>query len=153
MVAVLPFSLPWPWISEYPFERIFLVRFPLPCRVFCTLDITMHLKATYRLLYLSFAILQLSWLSSADITTCYTPNGTSFGADNAKICNSLDGTVSMCCAQADDCLNNGLCKVAGDESLGIIDSYWRDMCSLSSWPEIGCLKACEVREYNFFSYV
>ncbi|KAJ5267474.1 hypothetical protein N7478_003811 [Penicillium angulare] len=100
-------------------------------------------KAKPHLGFILYLALQLPSLSMADIVTCYTPNGTSFDAENAKICNSLDGTVSMCCAQSDECLNNGLCKIKGDESSGTIDTYWRDMCSLSSWPDIGCLKVCE----------
>ncbi|OJJ01398.1 hypothetical protein ASPVEDRAFT_82924 [Aspergillus versicolor CBS 583.65] len=88
---------------------------------------------------LFLAVLGASHLlaASADDVTCYKLDGTSRTVDGTKVCNSLDGAVSMCCASSDTCLNNGLCKTAGDSV-----SYWRDMCSISSWPEVGCLKIC-----------
>jgi hypothetical protein len=85
--------------------------------------------------------------ASADDVTCYKLDGTSRTVDGTKVCNSLDGAVSMCCASSDTCLNNGLCKTAGDSV-----SYWRDMCSISSWPEVGCLKTCTVCRLVYFCF-
>ncbi|OJJ07501.1 hypothetical protein ASPVEDRAFT_46799 [Aspergillus versicolor CBS 583.65] len=75
--------------------------------------------------------------ASAQDVTCYKPDGTSRTFNGTELCNSVDGSVSMCCGWNDQCLQNGLCKSKLDNK-----SYWRDMCSISSWPEVGCLKAC-----------
>ncbi|KAL5040803.1 hypothetical protein BDW71DRAFT_193068 [Aspergillus fruticulosus] len=75
--------------------------------------------------------------ASAEDVTCYKPDGTSRTFNGTILCNSVDGAVSMCCGWNDICLQNGLCKVKGSPT-----SYWRDMCSISSWPDVGCLKAC-----------
>ncbi|KAH8426574.1 uncharacterized protein LDX57_004311 [Aspergillus melleus] len=88
------------------------------------------------------ATIQLASSSSADETTCYRPNGRRSPNHDAKKCNGVEGAVSMCCAQSDECLKNGLCKVAGDKPSNTSAIYWRDTCSLSSWPDVGCLKVC-----------
>lgn len=96
-----------------------------------------------RLIYLLLITLQLSLLSQADHAPCYSPNGTSY-PDKSKLCNSLDGTVTMCCGQTDTCLFNGLCRIEG------YNIWWRDMCSVRTWPEVGCLKVCEVCEIHLW---
>lgn len=75
----------------------------------------------------------------AQDVTCYKPDATSRTFNGTVLCNSVDGAVSMCCGWNDTCLRNGLCKTNTEDT-----SYWRDMCSISSWPETGCLKVCTV---------
>lgn len=90
------------------------------------------------------AIAHLLSVSSGQIT-CYRPNGDSSTHNDTKICSSVNGAVSMCCNVDDECLPNGICKVpATSGESGSEPIYWRDTCSQSSWPEVGCLKVCAV---------
>ncbi|KAL4781974.1 hypothetical protein BJX76DRAFT_369473 [Aspergillus varians] len=75
--------------------------------------------------------------ASAEDVTCYKPDRTSKTFNGTMLCSDVDGAVSMCCGWNDVCLDNGLCKVKGTPS-----GYWRDMCSISSWPDVGCLNVC-----------
>lgn len=89
-------------------------------------------------------IAQLRSASSGQVT-CYRPNGDSSTHDDTRICNTALAGVGMCCGPLDTCLDNGLCKVTAAQ--GVSDSnpvYWRDTCSLSSWPSVGCLNVCSV---------
>ena len=58
----------------------------------------------------------------------------------------------MCCGPQDICLNNGLCKVS--PARGATEekpTYWRDTCSESEWPEVGCLRGvCTVCFFLFW---
>jgi hypothetical protein len=87
-----------------------------------------------------FVILAICRLASAQDVTCYRPDGISRTYNGTILCNSVEGAVSMCCGWNDICLQNGLCKVKSEESADA--TYWRDMCSVSTWPKVGCLKAC-----------
>lgn len=80
----------------------------------------------------------------AESIKCYKTNGDSFEAEDAKICNNIDGASSMCCGASDTCLTNGLCKVSGDGTDEYPDTYWRDMCSVFPWPDDSCLNVCTV---------
>jgi hypothetical protein len=78
--------------------------------------------------------------------TCYRPNGISSTNGDSKSCHSINGAASMCCNEYDECLENGLCKAAADTGVeGSNVTYWRDTCSVSNWPEVGCLRVCAVR--------
>ncbi|KAL2834812.1 hypothetical protein BJY01DRAFT_259393 [Aspergillus pseudoustus] len=91
---------------------------------------------------LSALSLLLLLVSAQEDVTCYKPDGTSHTFDGTVICNSVEGSVSMCCGLNDICLQNGMCKVKVDEDAGVNATYWRDGCSISSWPDVGCLKVC-----------
>ncbi|KAL2845277.1 hypothetical protein BJY01DRAFT_263677 [Aspergillus pseudoustus] len=83
------------------------------------------------------------FLPITSAVTCYRPNGVSSTHDDSKTCHSINGAVSMCCNENDECLQNGICKVAADAGVeGSNATYWRDTCSVSNWPEVGCLKVC-----------
>ncbi|KAL2828182.1 hypothetical protein BDW59DRAFT_159775 [Aspergillus cavernicola] len=94
-----------------------------------------------RSLAILLSIAQL--LSTTEAVTCYRPNGVSSTHNDSKTCQSLNGAASMCCGESDTCLENGICKVSAVSGVqGSNATYWRDTCSVSTWPEVGCLKVC-----------
>lgn len=95
----------------------------------------------------SLTLLTIARLLSASSgqITCYNRNGDSSTHDDTQVCKSLEGSASMCCGPLDVCLMNGLCKVPAAEGVTSSEAtYWRDTCSSSSWPSVGCLDVCTV---------
>ena len=67
------------------------------------------------------------------VPTCYFPDGTKAVGDYAC---RLDTTTSSCCTIGAQCLDSGLCKSNGDESI------IRTSCTDKSWKSVGCAEFC-----------
>ena len=96
----------------------------------------------------------ISFLSFARVISavCYDINGTLVTTADYVPCNSISGTISMCCAlnrgssspfTPDTCLPNGLCQnVFTNQTTNKPDTnYWREYCSDPGWNSQYCLPA------------
>lgn len=101
----------------------------------------MMFKLTIYPLLLALCTLSLFTYSTAAF--CYDYQGlTLTSRPDIVPCNSIQGTVSMCCKtnttdSPDTCLPNGLCRQSGNTPY-----YWRNDCSDPNWPGGSCIKAC-----------
>ena len=96
---------------------------------------------------------QLNILLFATVVSalCYDINGGLITHTDFLPCNSISGTISMCCATnrgpsssltPDTCLPNGLCQniFTNETTLKPDVNYWREGCSDSTWNSQYCLK-------------
>ena len=91
---------------------------------------------------------------------CYLPDGILESSQDYQPCNSVLGTISMCCGTnrtgiaAESCLPNGLCRKFGTEGGVTTEVLWRESCTDPTWQSPFCLRnicatADMVSECNF----
>lgn len=84
------------------------------------------------------------------LAVCYDIHDNVITSPDYLPCNSISGTISMCCATnrgpsnvypPDTCLPNGLCQnIFSNLTTGKPDTnYWREGCSSSGWSGQYCL--------------
>jgi hypothetical protein len=109
-------------------------------------------------------VLTVLALATVISARCYDISGSLVTSDDTLPCNSISGTISMCCATnrgpsdsftADTCLPNGLCQnIFTNLTTGKPDTnYWREGCSDSEWDHQYCLKGiCDSSLVGIISY-
>lgn len=103
---------------------------------------------TSRTMFLSF--ISITLFVKAISAVCYKTDGSLISDTEYVPCNSITGTISMCCGTnrgssspytADTCLSNGLCQnIFTNLTTNKPDiNYWREGCSDKNWNNQTCL--------------